>query len=270
MKELIELRKLSQNLVFTEHNHSYINVNTKKRYLSVSALKKAVSQPFDDEYWTMYKALQASGFIVKFIPGNQEKRLINVNGSNVRLDVLKTYDLTTTPLDLKKAWDEEAIKGKTRGSELHLVYEQYKQRKVTDQKFYKTAEKVKQSDRYVVAQEIIVADDELMIAGTIDEIEINSNLDWFLEDLKTDKEIKTSNKFQKFKDPLSHLEDCNFNTYAVQLNLYAYIVEKNTSIRFKGFNINHLSEDGIVKYSVPRLNLTDEIVRRIIDLAKSN
>jgi hypothetical protein len=35
----------------------------------------------------------------------------------------------------------------------------------------------------------------------------------------------------KFKSPISHLDECEFNTYSLQLNLYKYIIEKNTNLK---------------------------------------
>jgi len=54
-------------------------------------------------------------------------------------------------------------------------------------------------------------------------------LDW-----KRSKEIKLSNRFQKLKAPLSHLDDCNFFHYAVQLNIYRYILESEYGLEVSG------------------------------------
>jgi ATP-dependent exoDNAse (exonuclease V) beta subunit len=51
-------------------------------------------------------------------------------------------------------------------------------------------------------------------------------------DYKTNKEIKTGNNFgNKMKNPISHLEECELNTYSLQLNLYKHLIEKNTNIK---------------------------------------
>ena len=52
-------------------------------------------------------------------------------------------------------------------------------------------------------------------------------------DYKTNKEIKKNSfvnwegKSQKMTGPLSHLDDCNFNHYALQLSTYMYIILKH-------------------------------------------
>ena len=43
-----------------------------------------------------------------------------------------------------------------------------------------------------------------------------------------------SNKFQKGTPPIEHLDDCNFNQYSLQLNLYKHILEKHYGIKIEG------------------------------------
>lgn len=56
-----------------------------------------------------------------------------------------------------------------------------------------------------------------------------------IDDYKTNKEIELENPFQKMKEPISHLDDCNYNHYALQISLYAYMLEQ------KGYKIGTLS-----------------------------
>ena len=46
-----------------------------------------------------------------------------------------------------------------------------------------------------------------------------------LFDWKRSKEIRFDNAFEQMKDPVAHLSDCNFHRYALQLNMYRYILE---------------------------------------------
>ena len=36
---------------------------------------------------------------------------------------------------------------------------------------------------------------------------------------------------KRFKAPISFIEECEFEAYSLQLNLYKYIIEKNTNIK---------------------------------------
>lgn len=64
------------------------------------------------------------------------------------------------------------------------------------------------------------------IAGSIDAIVKNHDGTFTIVDWKRSKEIKRTNTYQKMKRPFNHLEDCNFNHYAFQLNLYRAIIQK--------------------------------------------
>lgn len=84
-----------------------------------------------------------------------------------------------------------------------------------------------------VKMELVVGDKELGIAGMVDCLFWNKKSDELqIWDYKTNKEIKTSNNFGQFFDkPISHLDVCELNTYSLQLSLYKYIIEKNTSLK---------------------------------------
>jgi hypothetical protein len=125
------------------------------------------------------------------------------------------------------------------------------------------------------------------ICGQSDLVEIvNGKVN--IIDYKTNKEIKTEaftnweGISEKMLDPVSHLDDCNFNHYALQLSIYMYIILKHNPklkpgrifihhITFKqekedkwGYPIAKLDRDGnpIVKevtpISVPYL--VDEVI----------
>lgn len=69
------------------------------------------------------------------------------------------------------------------------------------------------------------------ICGQADRVEVvNDCID--LYDYKTNKEIKKRVLKQqverlKMLPPLSHLDDCNFNDYALQLSIYMYMMLKH-------------------------------------------
>jgi len=70
------------------------------------------------------------------------------------------------------------------------------------------------------------------ICGQADRIEIvNDRIDVY--DYKTNKEIKMESfvgkngKSKKLLGPLAHLDECNYNEYALQLSTYMYIIQKH-------------------------------------------
>lgn len=84
------------------------------------------------------------------------------------------------------------------------------------------------------------------ICGQADRIEVVQN--WVdVYDYKTNKEIKTEGFKNrdgvtvKMKGPLSHLDDCNFIHYALQLSIYMYIILKhNHNLKPRKLEIHHI------------------------------
>ncbi len=84
--------------------------------------------------------------------------------------------------------------------------------------------------------ELMLVHPNFNIAGTADSVEIFSDGTFNLSDYKTNKSLDF-NSFQVYDqrlrkrvpkmmyEPVSHLEDCNGNHYALQLSMYAYILE---------------------------------------------
>lgn len=68
-----------------------------------------------------------------------------------------------------------------------------------------------------------------------------------ITDYKTNKEIKKESyvyrgKSKKMYFPLEHLDDCNYNHYALQLSLYMYIILKhNPHLEFGSITIHHIT-----------------------------
>lgn len=71
-------------------------------------------------------------------------------------------------------------------------------------------------------------------------------------DWKNSKEIKTDNRYEKGHVPLSHLPNCNFYHYSLQLNLYKWILETHYDVKVEemGLIIVHESNPTYLKYDV--------------------
>ena len=84
-----------------------------------------------------------------------------------------------------------------------------------------------------VAMELVVGDAELGVGGMVDGLFWNEKLqEYQIWDYKTNKQIRMHSEYRKrFKKPISFIEECEFESYSLQLNLYKYIIEKNTNIK---------------------------------------
>jgi hypothetical protein len=95
-------------------------------------------------------------------------------------------------------------------------------------------------------------------------------------DYKTNKEIKTESYVnwegvsQKMVGPVVHLDDCNFNHYALQLSVYMYIILKhNPKLKPGSLTLHHVLfyEDGQDEYGTPILKRDENgepVVKKIV------
>lgn len=132
--------------------------------------------------------------------------------------------------------------------------------------------------------ELIVWSDKYKIAGQADYVEITKTGKINIKDYKTSKEIKLQS-FRKWdgtpdmmKFPLTNLEDCNFNHYALQLNLYAFLIRQhNRNLEIGKLTVEHILGDydgetdifslkETIEFDMP--NLQDEI-RVILEYFKN-
>ena len=97
-------------------------------------------------------------------------------------------------------------------------------------------------------------------------------------DYKTNKEIKTESYknwegiSDKMSAPISSLDDCNFNHYALQLSIYMYIILKHNPKLKPGYmHIHHIlfEEEGKDEYGYPITSYNsngDPIVKEVVVL----
>ena len=118
---------------------------------------------------------------------------------------------------------------------------------------------------HVYRTEWKIFDENLKLAGTIDMCSKNSDGTLNVYDWKRSKSIRRFNNY-KFStlEGVKHLMDTNFNHYALQLNLYKYILESQYRFRVRNMYIvclhpENKNNDYLV-YSVPKLEKEIEII----------
>lgn len=130
----------------------------------------------------------------------------------------------------------------------------------------------------IVGIEKIVFDHELGLAGTIDLL-AKSKRDgtWLIIDHKTNAEIppKDDNPWNKFAlDPISHVPDTAFWHYALQLNLYEYLLKYGKYVprdaNFRLF-LDHVLPTGAKMIELPdmQLEVRDLVVAGLIEKVRS-
>jgi ATP-dependent exoDNAse (exonuclease V) beta subunit len=97
------------------------------------------------------------------------------------------------------------------------------------------------------------------IAGSIDCVLINEYNELILLDWKRSKEIKMSNPYEKGIGPFKNLDNCNYNHYTLQLNIYRHILETeyNQTVIAMFNVVLHPNNDSYILYQIDRLDISD-------------
>jgi len=201
-------------LKFTPHNHKYTSEDNID-WLSVTSLISNFKKPFDAD------------------------KIAEKSAKNKKS---KWYGMT--PQDIKEAWKTEANRATTLGTWYHNCREsdicsfENMERRGSTVPIFKPIEKegIKYSPdqklKEGVYPEHMVYLKSAGICGQSDLVEVIEGT-VHITDYKTNKEIKTEGYVnwegisQKMSHPLSHLDDCHLNHYAIQLSLYMYIILKH-------------------------------------------
>lgn len=234
IETLLELAKFN-HIKFDSETHTYYYNNETERFpSSVTEKVHQFVKPFDKEYWSAIKG--------------KEKGVSSA-----------------TILD---EWQKNADEACAKGTAFH----KYAENKVNNRheplevsadlrsmfnKFY-----YESCDNLIpVRSELILGDVDLQIAGTIDQLYWSKKIQGFvIFDWKTNKALRLKNdRKQKMLANFAHLDECEFNTYSLQLNIYRYIIEKNTKLKIKGLFLGWFNDKNPT-YQIHRcIDLQDKV-----------
>lgn len=111
--------------------------------------------------------------------------------------------------------------------------------------------------------EWLIYDEITGVPGCIDFCVEDENGNLMILDWKRSKEIKESNEWQKGFGPCAHLDDCNYNHYCLQLNIYEWILTHNYGKKIIGrfLVIFHPNQE---KYKMMWVPLMQDVVAKIM------
>lgn len=215
---------------------------------------------------------------------------------------IDSFNLSFPVKQVLRDWKEKNSIGTSRGTYLHNLLEQLDRRNITYRNPYddcdETAKEVldrecvtslskgygyfdpirntfeiikglayqfkRETDFLIpVACEYIVGDINLGLCGTFDRLYYNeSSGEYEIWDFKTDKEIKFSNKYDKFK--LFNLDACEFEKYCLQTSLYKLIIQENTPIQLGESYIVHFDWK-TDKYEILKTNDYTNLIKQEIN-----
>ena len=96
-----------------------------------------------------------------------------------------------------------------------------------------------------VKSELVVGDRELMLCGMVDQLFWNERHQCLqIWDWKTNTRLNMKNNFgNKMKECLWMLDECEFNTYSLQLTIYKKIIERNTNLKLGSCHLVWFNEE---------------------------
>ena len=226
-------------IVFDEKSHTYTNNETNRKYISVTTLLGKYKKAFDSHAHSL-RVAEREGVTQKF--------------------VLESWAATT-----KTATD--------RGTKIHQLMEKFvKFGEVDDSYNYLYKSYANLIDKHIgnfkqVLSEELLHLDEYEVAGISDLIYERKD-DFIVGDFKTNKQYRFSNNYNDyFKAPIDHLQACEFNTYALQLSMYARMFEQKSGKKCSKIVTFYLDQDQWVPYHSNYLK-TD--INNILEHYKSN
>ena len=258
--------KVNGDVGFLEGPHRYENLKDPSiQYTSVTTMIEKYGKPFDKEFVSKYKALER---ILSPTDWKKEKGGI-WKSHKIPKDFLEVYNIEEKELnkvqqEILDEWAETNRVACERGTKIHAQLENsfYKAgSNITLKKFGiggKFQCKKDYSDldlEYGVYPEYLIYYDnpklDLHIAGQIDLIVKNEN-DIFIIDHKTNAKIdlkgfynSSTRSSNRMLYPLTHLDECNYNHYQLQLSTYAWMLQKlNPDFVIKDLILNHYDHDG--------------------------
>ena len=146
-------------------------------------------------------------------------------------------------------------KGAERGNIVHNEIEDYinDRKKIPSHEMSKVGAawiRYKEKNGNKFLSEKIIYSKELKIAGTIDALVYNKKNDCYhIVDWKTNKQIikKSFNKRKGKSNSTSHLDDCNYIHYSLQLSFYKKILKEYYGLRVESLVIIHFKENADFK-----------------------
>ena len=271
-----KITKQNGNIAFEEDAHIYYDVtNPSLKFTSVTTMIHSFTQPFDEQFWSAYKALEK--LLSKEDWAIEKKALLSIKKFGI-----SDNDFNREQQAILDAWDQEKRISCERGTKIHAELENsfYKKPKDINLAKYEIGGKFECRKDYTdldienaVYPEYLISyvtpDGRMAVAGQIDLLVKKGNK-ITIADWKTNKKIETKSFFNsktktsvKMQYPLNNLDDVNYWHYAMQLSTYAWMMQKlNSDYEIEDLVLVHFDHEGhMTVYHMPYLK--DEVERML-------
>lgn len=263
----MKIDKRNNSVVYNDEKHVYWDENDNEKYISVTTLIGKFTPEFDKEFWSGYKALERilSSDVFKI----EKKALLEYKKINLEYfkdtHELDENEFLTNKQNVLDEWAETNRLSCERGTRIHAELEsKYKSKDEQELKQFGLGGKFKYThenfdlnvDKAVFPEYLVYyksKDGKLKIAGQIDLL-IKDGNDIYVIDHKTNKKLEDKSFFnQKTKKsqmmiyPMHNIMDCNKQHYALQLSLYAWMLQQlNPDFNIKLLRLMHYDHSGNV------------------------
>jgi hypothetical protein len=234
--------------------HVYIHEDTEVKYKSVTTVLSMLEEHFDTEGVARAISLQL----------DEDK---------------KPEYIGMSKQEILDEWERINREANEYGTEVHEILERYLladriyiPKSDYEKEIITKFQKIDPMTTGVVYPETILFSEKHSLAGTADIIEDCG--DYFnVWDFKTNKKLNYVSQYgQWLKKPVSHLSDCQFNIYALQMSIYAYMFQMETRKKVGRMALFYLNPEKDYEFEIIPVNYMGYEAKKVLDfwLEKQN
>jgi len=253
------------------------HVHPRDRYISFfeEAHVYSITDPDDT---SPEKYISVTTFIHSLFPPFDADHILQKMRSSSNWTKSKYYGLTDP--QILNQWEEKKNEAAHAGTQMHKAIEEYYNDLPLPMECSLELQYFQHfQDRIIVPKgyrpyrtEWCVYDIGTKIAGSIDmvyQLHEGDDVNLAIYDWKRVESIRTSNSYSTAVPPFEDIPDCNFYHYAIQLNVYRHILEKNYGKKIHELKlvVLHPSNMDFMTVDVPFL---DDIVSRLLNYRATN
>jgi hypothetical protein len=209
--------------------------------------KRIIFDPINHRYYIDVNpdTISVSQLIDKFFP--------EFDSLTAATNLKPSHELYGLPVEtIIKKWKEKGTEAADLGTKLHLQIESYYKDLPVEEKSIEYGYFLKFKEKYPTMiphrTEWRIFDEDYLIAGTMDMIYKKDDGSYYMFDWKRSEKVVNQDGSIKTSDPsnwytkyaygdLNHLTDDSYYKYALQQNIYRYILEKKYGYRISSLNL---------------------------------
>lgn len=252
---------------YNDELHKYINLDTKKELKGVTTFINSHGEKFNTNKWSRFKAWERVLGEDVFAVYKKKQGWQNVVAylENTKREL--KGDVEKVQKKMVVEWDQENKKKTQRGTDFHKAREFEKEQESVIICNKEVCLSLKKPQIFNIDyledglyNEFFIVDKKGVFAGQLDKLFVYKN-HFSIRDYKTNEKLDMNNfNGTKLKKPFHLLDDCKFSKYALQLNMYASMLE-SWGLICDGMFIDHIIFDpkkqNIDEYSIKSYKVPD-------------